>query len=155
MLFLSLLLLASCGKGEVIDSIEDVGMLYSTALDSIMEKEEALGHDISYIAIDISKVDELNEQDNEAILSYFEQKYKVKAMNATYEYLIEEGLYHPDTMRLHGVLLKIEKVDFVSEFFIFEGSKYRAEDSAATVKGVVQYKNGQWLMKESKVTRVS
>ncbi|MNI00534.1 hypothetical protein D3C73_533340 [compost metagenome] len=118
---------------------------------------------MEFIAIDMSNFDELNEQelneqDKVKILSYFEGKYKVEAMDASYENLKEKSLYNPDTMVLNGVLLRIEKVDFVSNDsndFMFEGSKYRAGDGAVTVKGIVQYLNGKWLIKDSKVTRKS
>lgn len=163
MLFISLLLLTSCDSNNEINSKEHIGEIYSIALDSIMEKDEALSSDIEFIAIDMSNFDELNEQelnvqDKEEIISYFEEKYIVKVMDASYEYLKEKGLYNPDSMVLNGVLLRIEKVDFLSNDtndIIFQGSKYRAGDGAVTVKGIVYFKNGKWIIKDSKVTRKS
>ncbi|NIK76668.1 hypothetical protein FHS15_001793 [Paenibacillus castaneae] len=159
-LLIPLLLLTSCSNNNEINSKEYLGEIYSIALDSIMEKDEALSSDMEFIAIDMSNFDELNEQElNEPnkvqILSYFEGKYKVEAMDASYENLIEKGLYNPDTMVLNGVLLRIEKVDFVSNDFMFEGSKYRAGDGSVTVKGIVQYHNGKWVIKDTKVTQKS
>lgn len=94
----------------------------------------------------------LYEQDKKQILIYFEEKFAVEVMDASYEELQEKGLYNPDTKVLDGVLLRIEKLDFVSSDFLFDGSKYRAGDGAVGVKGIVHFENGNWQIKDSKVT---
>lgn len=149
-LFILLFFLVACNND--VNSKEHLGEIYSVALGSIMEKDEALSRNMEYIAIDMSNFEELNEQDKRKILTYFEEKFAVDVMDASYEELQEKGLFNPDTKVLDGVLLRIEKVDFVSNDFIFDGSKYRAGDGAVGVKGIVHFKNGNWQIKESKVT---
>lgn len=124
MLFIVLLFLVACNNE--VNSKEHLGEIYRVALGSIMEKDEALSNNIEYIAIDMSNFEELNEQDKKEILAYFEEKFSIEVMDATYEELQEKGLYNTDTKVLDGVLLRIEKVDFVSNEFVFDGSKYRA-----------------------------
>lgn len=145
------LLLSACNTG--IEPSEHLGEIYSVALESIMEQDEALSSDMEYIAIDMSNFEDAAERDKEEILSYFKEKYKVEVMDATLEQLKEKGLYNSDTMGLDGVLLRIEKVDFKfnNEIF-FEGSKYRSGLGAVGVEVKVHYKDNKWESKEVKMT---
>ncbi|WP_419962316.1 peptide ABC transporter substrate-binding protein [Psychrobacillus sp. BM2] len=148
------LLLSACNTE--IEPREHLGEIYSVALDSIMEQDEALNSDMEYIAIDMSNFENADESDKEEILSFFEEKYKVEVMDATLEQLKEKGLYNSDTMGLDGVLLKIVKVDFKSNNEIFfEGSKYRSGLGAVGVEGKVHYKDNNWESKEVKMTWIS
>lgn len=148
------ILLSACNTG--IEPKEHLGEIYSVALDSIMKQDEALNSDMKYIAIDMSNSEEVDESDKKEILNYFKEKYKVEVMDATLEQLEEKGLYNPDTMRLDGVLLKIEKVDFkFNNKIIFEGSKYRSGLGAIGVEVKVHYKDNKWKPKEVKMTWVS
>lgn len=148
------LLLSACNTG--IEPSEHLGEIYSVALDSIMEQDEALSSDMEYIAIDMSNFEDAAERDKEEILSYFKEKYKVEVMDATLEQLKEKGLYNSDTMGLDGVLLRIEKVDFKfnNEIF-FEGSKYRSGLGTVGVEVKVHYKDNKWESKEVKMTWIS
>ncbi|MEK4533023.1 peptide ABC transporter substrate-binding protein [Solibacillus sp. FSL K6-1554] len=148
------LLLSACNTG--IEPSEHLGEIYSVALESIMEQDEALSSDMEYIAIDMSNFEDAAERDKEEILSYFKEKYKVEVMDATLEQLKEKGLYNSDTMGLDGVLLRIEKVDFKfnNEIF-FEGSKYRSGLGAVGVEVKVHYKDNKWESKEVKMTWIS
>ncbi|MFJ5771681.1 peptide ABC transporter substrate-binding protein [Psychrobacillus sp. NPDC093180] len=148
------LMLSACNIG--IEPRENLGEIYSVALDSIMEQDEALSSDMEYIAIDMSNFENSNENDKEEILSYFKEKYKVEVMAATLEQIKEKGLYNSDTMSLDGVLLRIEKFDikFNKEIF-FEGSKYRSGLGAVGVKGKVHYKDNKWETNKVKMTWIS
>jgi len=148
------LLLSACNTG--IEPSEHLGEIYSVALDSIMEQDEALSSDMEYIAIDMSNFEDADESDKEEILSYFKEKYKVEVMDTTLEQLKEKGLYNSDTMGLDGVLLRIEKVDFKSNNRIFfEGSKYCSGLGAVGVEVKVHYKDNKWESKEVKMTWIS
>ncbi|MCQ6275895.1 peptide ABC transporter substrate-binding protein [Bacillus sp. V3B] len=153
-LFILSVLLSACNTG--IEPKEYLGEIYSVALNSIMEQDEALSSDMEYIAIDMSNFEEVDESDKDEILSYFKEKYKVEVMDATLEQLKEKGLYNPDTMVLDGVLLRIEKVDFkFNNKVFFEGSKYRSGLGAVGVEVTVHYKDNKWKSKEAKVTWIS
>ncbi|WP_159426224.1 peptide ABC transporter substrate-binding protein [Desulfolucanica intricata] len=107
-------------------------------------------------AIDMSNFNELDEQAKKEILNFFKGKYKVEVMNATFGELKEKGFYNPDTTALNGVLLRIEKVEFKSKNNIFfECSKYRSGLGAVGVEVIVHYKDGNWKVRESNVTRIS
>ncbi|MDR7237553.1 peptide ABC transporter substrate-binding protein [Neobacillus drentensis] len=154
LLILSLFLTA-CNIG--VDPKEHLGEIYSVALDSIMEKDEALSSEMKFIAIDMSNFDDgLSAKDKEDIITFFKDKYKVDVMDATFDELKEKGFYDPEKMSLTGVLLRIEKMDFKwNHNVFFEGSKYRSGLGAIGVEGTVHYKEGTWQMKESKETWIS
>lgn len=148
------LVLVSCTNG--VKSKEHLGEIYSIALDSLMETDTALNSEMEFVAIDMSNFNNLNEQDKAEILSYFTEKYKVDAMDVTFEELKEKGLYNQETMSLDGVLLTIEKVDFkLNNNVFFEGSKYRSGIGAIGVETTVHYKGGKWKIKKAKQTWVS
>lgn len=73
--FIVLLILSACNDG--IEPKEHLGEIYSVALDSIMEQDEALSSNMEYIAIDMSNFEELDENDKKEIINYFKEKYKV------------------------------------------------------------------------------
>ncbi len=145
---------AACSMGT--NPKEHLGKIYSIALNSIMEKDEALSSNMEFIAIDMSNFNGLVETDKKEILNYFKDKYKIEVIDATFDELKAKGYYNPDTMALEGVLLTIEKVDFkFNNNVFFEGSKYRSGLGAIGVEGTVDYKDGNWKIKESKVTWIS
>ncbi|WHY77266.1 peptide ABC transporter substrate-binding protein [Neobacillus sp. WH10] len=151
--FLSLIL-SACKIG--VNPKEHLGGIYSIALDSIMEKDEALSNGMEFIAIDMSNFDELSEKDRKEIINFFKEKYKVDVMDATFEELEEKGYYNPVTLALDGVLLRIEKVDFkLNNDVFFEGSKYRSGKGAVGVESTVYYKDDKWQIKDSKETWIS
>ncbi|MER2119085.1 MAG: peptide ABC transporter substrate-binding protein [Solibacillus sp.] len=154
LLFLLVGLLSACNTG--IEPKENLGEIYSVALDSLMKQDEALNSDMEYIAIDLSNSEEVDENDKKEILNYFKEKYKVNVMDATLEQLEENGLYNPEIMLLDGVLLKIEKVDFkFNNKILIEGSKYRSGLGAIGVEVKVHYKDNKWKAKEVKMTWIS
>ncbi|MGE7945386.1 peptide ABC transporter substrate-binding protein [Lysinibacillus sp. NPDC093688] len=153
-LFITLILLSACNTG--LEPKEHLGEIYTIALDSIMEQDEALSSDMKYIAIDMNNFEGVDEGGKEEILSYFKEKYKVDVMDATFEQLKEKGLYNRDTLSLDGVLLRIEKVEFkFNNDIFFEGSMYRSGLGAVGVKVTVHYKDNRWKTKEVKQTWIS
>jgi hypothetical protein len=150
----SIFFLTACMNG--INPKEHVGEIYRLALDEMMGKDTALNSHMKYIAIDLGNFVELNQQDKKEIFRFFEKKYKVKVMEASFAELKEKGLYNPDTMVLDGVLLKLDKVSFkFNKNILFEGSKYRSGTGAIGIEITVYYKDGKWQIKESEMTWIS
>jgi hypothetical protein len=147
-------MLSACNYG--INPKEHLGEIYSVALNSIMEQDEALSSDMEFIAIDMSNFDDVNENDKKEIINYFSEKYKIEVIDATLDELKEKGLYNPATSVLNGVLLRLDKVElnFNNKVF-FEGSKYRSGLGAVGVKVTVHYEDDNWKVKETKMTWIS
>lgn len=149
-----MLLLSACNVGP--NPKEHLSEIYTLALDVFMEEDAALNSDMAFIAIDMSNFNELADDDKEAILNYFEDKYDVEVMDATFEELQEMGLFDQDEMVLDGVLLSLETVTFkFNNHIFFEGSKYRSALGAVGGEVTVHYKNNEWKVKESKMTWIS
>lgn len=147
-------ILSACGN-EVDPSAsnpkENLGEIYSLALGSIMEKDKGLDGGMEFIAIDMSNFEDFEEQDKQEVLDYFKDKYDIEVMDSTYEKLVEEGRYNPDTTALDGILLRLEKVKFpLNDSVVFEGSKFRSGLGAIGVEVTIQFENGKWTIKESK-----
>jgi len=148
------MLLAACIIGE--NPREQLSEIYIIALDSIMEKDKALNKNMEFIAIDMSNFQDINKMQKEEILNFFNDKYDIDVMDATFEELEEKGYYDPNTLALDGVLLRIEKVDFkFNNDVLFKGSKFRSGKGAIGVEIIIHYKNGEWKIKESEETWVS
>ncbi|MEC2074612.1 peptide ABC transporter substrate-binding protein [Metabacillus fastidiosus] len=153
-LFFVILILSACNNS--IDQKEDLGEIYSIALNSIMEQDKELDNGMKFIAIDMSNFNDLDEQAKKEILNFFKEKYKIEVMDATFEELKEQGFYNSDTMSLDGILLRLEKVEFkLNNNIFFEGSKYSSALGAVGVEVTVHYKDDNWKVKEAKMTWVS
>ncbi|MEK5482556.1 peptide ABC transporter substrate-binding protein [Viridibacillus sp. FSL R5-0888] len=152
MLFMLTFLLIACNTD--INPKEHASEIYTIALNAIMETDKSLNDDMKFIAIDMSNFDALNEKQKKSILDYFEDKYKVKVMDATFDDLKEKGYYNEDT--LDGVLLTVQKVNFnVKNNIFFNGSKYRSAKGAIGVESTVHYKGGTWRIKKIRESWVS
>ncbi|MGG3805928.1 peptide ABC transporter substrate-binding protein [Metabacillus fastidiosus] len=153
-LFFVILILSACNNS--IDQKENLGEIYSIALNSIMEQDKELDNGMKFIAIDMSNFNELDEQAKKEILNSFKEKYKIEVMDATFEELKEKGFYNSDTMSLDGILLSLEKVEFkFNNNVFFEGSKYSSALGTVGVEVMVHYKDDNWKVKEAKMTWVS
>ncbi|MCM1161434.1 MAG: YobA family protein [Roseburia sp.] len=118
-------------KIEVINREDDLVSLYLDILKQVYENGEGLNGDITMIAVDISKADNLSKGEKEAIIYQAWQLFGMEVIPGTYEELKEQGhissdgLYFPD-----GVLLKIETLEIENDSFQFSASKWRSGTGA-------------------------
>ena len=147
-------LLSACNTDIV--PKEHLGEIYNVALDALMQQDEALNRGMEYIAIDMGNFEDLDESDKEEIISYLSEKYKVVVMDATFEQLLENGLYDSETMTLDGVLLEIKKVDFkLNNEILFECSKSSSSLGAVGIEVKVHYEGDKWKSKEVRIIWIS
>ncbi len=150
MILVFTMLFTACNK--VGNPKEHLEKIYSLALESAMESDQALNSDMKFIAIDMSNFKEINNEDKETILSFLEEKYKVETMDTTLKQLEEKGYYNPETTELNGVLLEIEKTEFKNNRKVsLNVSKTRSGDGAVGLEIIVYYKNNEWKVEESEV----
>lgn len=154
MLFVLFLFLVACANSS--NSKEHLGEIYRIALESFMDKDTALNHNMKFIAIDMNNMKDISEKEKNDIITYFKEKYKVPVMNAAFDELKAKGYYNAETMVLAGVLLKIEKVEYkFNNNVFFSGSKFRSGTGAIGVESTIGFKDGKWQLKESKVIWIS
>src|SRR5699024_7493486 len=143
--FLALtLLISACGGGT--GAKENIGEGFKVALDSIMEYDEALNTDMEFIAINISAYEDLSENDEEEISSYFADKYEIDVTitSDTVQELKETDVYDTDTNTLKGIFLSINEVEFKDEEnVLFKGSKFRSNTSGYELEFTVHYEDNE------------
>lgn len=118
-------------KIEVISREDDLVSLYLDILKQVYENDEGLNGDISMIAVDLSKADNVSEGEKEAILYQAWQLFGMEVIPGTYEELKEQGYISSDGYDfLDGVLLKIETLQVDTDSFQFAASKWRSGTGA-------------------------
>ncbi|MGG3916382.1 peptide ABC transporter substrate-binding protein [Rossellomorea vietnamensis] len=154
LLLIFTIFLTACSGGE--NPKDHLGEIYTIALDALMEEDKALNSDMTFIAIDMSHLDGVDEKQKKAIIRHFEDQYKVEVMDATMDELEEKGYYNPDTNALEGLLLQIEKVDFTfNDHVLIEGSKFKSGIGAVGLRIEVEYEDGEWQLKKSELNWIS
>ncbi|MCG7345954.1 peptide ABC transporter substrate-binding protein [Sporosarcina sp. ACRSL] len=154
-LIFMVLLLGACNTGRTANEEMPLVGIYSLALDSLMEEDTALNDSMTFIAVDLSNFEDLNDIDKQGILDYFSRKYDVDVMDATFEELREQGYFDEEIMRLDGVLLRMEKVDISTSKVVFTGSKYRSAKGAIGMEVLLRKKGDEWRVTKSKMIWIS
>ena len=108
----------------------------------------ALNHDIKYIAIDTSLINNLSEDQKSALLKDVE-KYGYIVLDMTFEELEEQG-YIDDLYFKEGILFKIEDRPMSGNSILMDVSKWRSGLGAIGYDDLkVQFKSGNW-----KITKI-
>lgn len=143
-------LLGACSSKEAPQ--DQVAEISIAALESVMQYDEELNKDMKYVAIQLAEDKPLTDSDWKQIETYFAATYEVEVLQESYDQLMEAERYDAETGRLDGVLLEINTIDILDNSAVYEGRKFRSEDEAVGVKGIVQYQDQEWKLKESKKT---
>lgn len=130
------------------------GQLYSLAFQAMFSMDEGLNGNMEYIALDLSELTQLTDQDKAYILDSF-AAYEVTVRDATFEQLAKEEENFEDSMALSGVLLQVQKVDVGEDSAVIEGSKYRSGKGAVGTKITLKLEDGTWNVTDSSMTWIS
>lgn len=130
------------------------GQLYSLAFQAMFSLDEGLNGNMEYIALDLSELTQLTDQDKTYILDSFAD-YEVTVRDATFEELTQEEENFEDSMSLSGVLLQVKKVDVGEDSAVIEGSKYRSGTGAVGTKITLKLEDGTWNVTDSSMTWIS
>lgn len=130
------------------------GQLYSLAFQAMFSFDEGLNGNMEYIALDLSELTQLTDQDKSYILDSFAD-YEVTVRDATFEELAQEEENFEDSMSLSGVLLQVKKVDVGEDSAVIEGSKYRSGKGAVGTKITLKLEDGTWNVTDSSMTWIS
>ncbi len=153
-LFLTIPMLSACNAGQ--NPQENLPEIYSLALDSFMKQDKGLNNDMEFIAIDMDSLKQLSEDGKKEVADFFKETYQVDVIDATFEELKEQGLFNPETMSLDGVLLQVEEVDFTfTNDAVVSGSKFKSGLGAIYVESIIHFKDGEWQVKDTKITAIS
>lgn len=152
-LFLLVLILASlcgCMRQGLAASLSDA---YLQAFKFLFAQSANLNGDITYVAIDLDKLQGIGASEKESITSSFEQMgYTVK--DASLQDLMDQGEFDQGLRR--GVLLNIEEYKKISDTeIIFSAVKYRSPKSAVWYDIRLEQAGGQWAMVDQTFTMTS
>jgi hypothetical protein len=127
------------------DANDRVG-LFLSALDELMGTDSALNSDTTYLAFDLTGVNNLSDGEKEAFIAVASAKYGLEPLVGTFEELRESGyidkdnLYFPD-----GILIEASTKSEHSKSFTFNISKWRSGTGAYYFVDVkAKNKNGEW-----------
>jgi hypothetical protein len=128
--------------------------IYIVALESFMSLDEALNHEMKYIAINNDTLIKATEADVDIVVDYFKM-FGVDVINESYKTLKEKDMVI-DEFYIEGVLLEIETVEFLSEDkVVVEGSKYKSGLGAIGVKAILIKEDGHWILESADITWIS
>ena len=125
--------------------------LYTTLIDDLMGLDQALNHNMQYIAIDINSFMALNdtdiEEDKQDIANYL-YKYHDNIKVATYKELQEQGLVISNELtipHINGILISMSKFEKKNDdHYLVSMSKYKSALGAIFPEYEVKYKDGSW-----------
>lgn len=141
--FLILITIITAGCSQ---EIQDPVGAYSTVIDKLYNESVALNHDIKFIAIDTSLINNLSEEQKSDLLKDVE-KYGYEVLDMTFEELEEQG-YIEDLYFKEGILFKLKDKPISRNSILMNVSKWRSGLGAIGYNDLkVEYKNGNWKIK--------
>lgn len=153
LLILSILIMGSlcgCMQQGLAASLSDS---YLQAFKFLFAQSANLNGDITYVAIDLDKLQGIGARERESIASSFEEMgYTVK--DASLQDLKDQGEFDQGLKK--GVLLNIEEYKKISDTeIIFSAVKYRSPKSAVWYDIRFEQAGGQWTMVGQTFTLIS
>lgn len=130
------------------------GQLYAITFEAMMELDEGLNHEMNYIAVDLSEMSQLTEDDKTYIIEYL-QDFGTEIRDRTLDQLMEEENPEQSSPSLKGVLLRVDKVEINEDSAQIEGSKYRSGTGVVGAKITLKLEEGAWKLSGSEMTWIS
>lgn len=139
---------------ETNDEISSLAEMYIEALDSLIEMDPGLNGGMEYIAIDCETLPDLEDEDIEALLTYFSETYALDTMNKSVSECFDEGYGNKENLLLDGIVLYVENADIGKNKATLECVKYRSGLGAIGVTVKLKYED-QWIVEETMMTWIS
>lgn len=127
---------------KVIGFEDDIVGLYLNVINDLYSIDPGLNSDISVIALDLSKVSNLNEAEKSVISWRAMEIYGLDIYTGTYDELCEQGLIDKERMYFKdGILISIEDTEISDNKFKFNAKKWRGGDGAYIFNDCIAEKN--------------
>lgn len=110
---------------------DDMTGLYLSAVDQLYSKDTALNDSISYIAFDLSQLNNMSDSEKSALIWLSAERYSLEPLSGTFEELCQQGYIDADELFFeNGILIEIKDepiktINSVSSFQ-FDISKWRS-----------------------------
>ena len=115
---------------QVIEQSDDLIGLYKTVFKDLFETDKGLNDDITMVALDLTKAENLTTQDKNALVYLIGTMTGLETRLATYEELVNEKLISTDAQGIpgsfeKGILVSFEISDVKEDSFNFTATKWR------------------------------
>ncbi len=136
---------------KLLENGEDFVGFYAEVLTHLFETDPGLNDQISFIAVDFTKEENLTSGEKQALLYLLCNKTQVEARMATYEELLAENLVtiHKDTgfaMLDNGLLFHLDAEKMAENKFKFSADKWRSSLGSYSFSDCTAKKeNGKWV----------
>lgn len=121
---------------------------YKAVIDDIYQEDSGLNSDISLIALDLSDITDLTEEELDKLANMVEADYNIDVIRATYKELIEQGLVDEDKLYFEtGILINIiePKYDKEEMLLTYGIEKWRSGLGAiGSNNASARFEDGEW-----------
>ncbi|WP_313132087.1 DUF3221 domain-containing protein [Anaerocolumna sp.] len=122
---------------------------YITIIDEIYKEDSGLNNDIGMIALNLTEIENLSEEDKEILLMKLYNTYGLEVKESTYEQLLKEGLitekgfYFPS-----GILITISNSEYneSKKTLNYDIKKWRSGLGAVGYKGKAEFNGEKWII---------
>ncbi len=137
--------------------VSDIAKMYATALDALISIDEALNHEMEYIAIDTTTLENVTDKDIEDILSYFANKYNVEVRADSVQGCYDKRLGNKEKLYLNGIVLEVEDENkkVLGSKITLNCSKYRSGLGVIGVEVKLEKSNDEWTLISADMTWIS
>lgn len=124
---------------------------YLDRLDELYQEDAALNSEIEKIALDLSELGNVSEQEKEALRYLVESRYGIETFFSSFQELCDQGEIdreHPYYYE-KGIILQLSSQQETEDDFVLSGRKWRSGLGAiGYTDAQVQWKNGEWTFQE-------
>lgn len=122
---------------------------YITIIDEIYKEDSGLNNDIGMIALNLTEIENLSEEDKEILLMKLYNMYGLEVKESTYEQLLKEGLitekgfYFPS-----GILITISNSEYneSKKTLNYDIKKWRSGLGAVGYRGKAEFNGEKWII---------
>lgn len=143
--FLMLMILSLMAVGCSQETPDPLGA-YTTVIDKLYNEDTALNHEIKYIAIDTSLIQNLTNEQKSILLKEI-GKYGFAVLDMTFKELEENG-YIEDLNFKEGIFFRLKDEPVKGNSITMDASKWRSGLGAIGYDGLkLEYNDGEWTIK--------
>lgn len=143
-------LLSGATALRVTGEFQNLVPFYLDRLDELYQEDEALNSDIEEIALDLSELGNISEQEKEALRYLVECRWGKETFFSTYQELCDQGKIDQEHPRYEkGILLSLACKEEAQDGFAVSGEKWRSGLGAiGYTDAKASWKNGEWTFEK-------
>jgi hypothetical protein len=112
---------------KIVRQNDDLVGFYQTVIDDLWQTDEGLNADIDYIALDLSQITNLSEEEKQALVYLTSGQYGLIGLTGTYDELVEQGYIDGENLYFEkGVLFTFDIESISEDKMKFDVTKWRS-----------------------------